>query len=69
MFLIRSFINFFLIGSLFININIFSKEAGMEASTTFALKALQKDQPMTMLTVSLMSLCVVLGIILRMFEM
>lgn len=41
----------------------------MEPSTIFALKALQKDEPTKVLTVTLISLCVVLGIILRMIEM
>jgi hypothetical protein len=41
---------------------------GSEASTTFALKAIQKDHPFLILTFNFCSVSVVLGILLRMFE-
>ena len=42
---------------------------GGEADTIFALKAVQKDQPFLILTCAFCILCVILGIILRMFEL
>ncbi len=41
---------------------------GSEASTTFALKAVQKDHPFIILIFNFCSVSVVLGILLRMFE-
>jgi len=46
-----------------------SDEVGMETSSTFALKALQKDKPFVILTVTLIAVSVVFGILLRMVEM
>jgi hypothetical protein len=41
---------------------------GSEATTTFALKAIQKDHPFTILIFNFCSVSVVLGVLLRMFE-
>jgi hypothetical protein len=41
---------------------------GSEADTSFALKAVQKDSPFLILISAFCSFCVILGILLRMFE-
>jgi hypothetical protein len=41
---------------------------GTEASTTFQLKAIQKDHPFFIVSLSFASICVILGILIRMFE-
>lgn len=50
-------------------LNISSERHGMEATSSFALKCIQKDQPFKILTITFICIGLIFGILLRMFEM